>query len=246
MEAVADEPKPPQADAVGLEPVEPRVGEEELSRVVVDGAGPQNEKRSPIDGQRPSAQKPGVGMDEAADRALRDIPDRVGVHERAALEHRDRVGAELGWERSLRARDAPIDRRPWQRIGRRWSLADHGGCLAHDWTSLPADVASTATYRARRPAGSLGADCHRGVYRRLTMAASRAALRPPGALTSRRPPSPSRRRPGCRGRPGSWRSRSRPTGRCRRSWGTGSRRSASCRSPCGCGSSRRRRPGSRS
>ena len=64
--------------------------------------------------------------------------------------------------------------------------------------------------------------------------------------TSRRPPSPTRRRPGCRGRPGSWRSHSRPTGRCRRSSGTGPRRSACCRSPCGCGSSPRRRPGSRS
>ena len=109
VESVADEAQPAQADAVRLEVVEPRVGQEELRRVVVDGPAAQDEERRPVDRQRPAAQEPGVGVDEPADRALRDVPDRVGVHERAALEHGDRVRPELGRHRPLRPGDAPVD-----------------------------------------------------------------------------------------------------------------------------------------
>ena len=51
---------------------------------------------APLMVSSPAAQEPGVGVDEATDRASRDVADRVGVHERPALEHRDRVRAQLG------------------------------------------------------------------------------------------------------------------------------------------------------
>ncbi len=152
VEPVTHEAQPAQADAVRLEALEPWVGQDELGRVVVDDPGAQDQERRAVDRQRPAAQEPRIGVDKSADRAPWNVADRVGVHERPTFEHGDRIGSELGRQRPLRSRDAPVDAHARHRVGRRRSLVDDHGFLAHDRALL--DLGARGVRFLGGPSGS--------------------------------------------------------------------------------------------
>jgi hypothetical protein len=67
----------------------------ERGRVVVDRAGLEKRQGSPLEPHLPPVEEPRVVVNEAAHRAGRHVPERVGKKERAPLQHRDRIRPEL-------------------------------------------------------------------------------------------------------------------------------------------------------